>query len=179
MNRLTGKTALVTGGGQGVGQGIALALCAEGARVAVAGRTLAPWKRPVRKSARAVARHWRCSATSPRRRPSSSAWPRCWKRSARSTSGQQRPDRTPGPIAGGQRRGLRPRHGLRPLATLRLMRACQPYLRGGGVVVNLASSAAVRWDACGYGAYAAAKEAIRCLSRAAACEWGLMAYASM
>lgn len=59
-----------------------------------------------------------------------------------------------------------------PLATLRLMRACHPYLRGGGVVVNLASSAAVRWDACGYGAYAAAKEAIRCLSRAAACEWG-------
>ncbi|MFK4235647.1 SDR family NAD(P)-dependent oxidoreductase [Pseudomonas guariconensis] len=59
-----------------------------------------------------------------------------------------------------------------PLATLRLMRACHPYLRGGGVVVNLASSAAVRWDACGYGAYAAAKEAIRCLSRAAACKWG-------
>ncbi|MEG9623818.1 SDR family NAD(P)-dependent oxidoreductase [Pseudomonas guariconensis] len=59
-----------------------------------------------------------------------------------------------------------------PLATLRLMRACHPYLRGGGVVVNLASSAAVRWDACGYGAYAAAKEAIRCLRRAAACKWG-------
>ena len=38
---LQGKAALVTGAGQGVGQGIALALAAEGARVAVTGRTLA------------------------------------------------------------------------------------------------------------------------------------------
>ena len=37
---LTDKVALVTGAGQGVGQGIALALAAEGARVAIAGRTL-------------------------------------------------------------------------------------------------------------------------------------------
>ncbi|MBK6403063.1 MAG: SDR family NAD(P)-dependent oxidoreductase [Rhodocyclaceae bacterium] len=39
--RMSGKVALVTGAGQGVGQGIALALAAEGARVAVAGRTIA------------------------------------------------------------------------------------------------------------------------------------------
>ena len=37
---LQGKIALVTGAGQGVGQGIALALAAEGAKVAVTGRTL-------------------------------------------------------------------------------------------------------------------------------------------
>ena len=36
---LDGKVALVTGAGQGVGQGIALALAAEGAKVAVTGRT--------------------------------------------------------------------------------------------------------------------------------------------
>ena len=38
--------------------------------------------------------------------------------------------------------------------------------------VNLASSADKRWDMSGYGAYAATKEAIRSLTRAAACEWG-------
>ena len=37
---LDGKVALVTGAGQGVGQGIALALAAHGARVAVSGRTI-------------------------------------------------------------------------------------------------------------------------------------------
>src|SRR5690625_1782313 len=37
---LSGKVALVTGAGQGVGQGIAFALAAEGARIAVTGRTL-------------------------------------------------------------------------------------------------------------------------------------------
>ena len=39
MGRLQGKVALVTGAGQGVGQGIAYALAAEGAAVAVTGRT--------------------------------------------------------------------------------------------------------------------------------------------
>jgi NAD(P)-dependent dehydrogenase (short-subunit alcohol dehydrogenase family) len=36
--RLSGKTALVTGGGTGIGLGIARALAAEGCRVAIAGR---------------------------------------------------------------------------------------------------------------------------------------------
>ena len=39
MSRLRGKVAIVTGAGQGVGQGIAYALAAEGAAVVVAGRT--------------------------------------------------------------------------------------------------------------------------------------------
>jgi 3-oxoacyl-[acyl-carrier protein] reductase len=41
MNRLSGKTALVTGGGSGIGEGIALALAAEGANVAICGRRAA------------------------------------------------------------------------------------------------------------------------------------------
>ena len=39
MGKLDGKVALVTGAGQGVGRGIALALAAEGAKIAVVGRT--------------------------------------------------------------------------------------------------------------------------------------------
>ena len=53
-----------------------------------------------------------------------------------------------------------------------MMKLCYPHLKGDGVIVNLASSAGKRWDMSGYGAYAATKEAIRSLTRAAACEWG-------
>ena len=31
-----------------------------------------------------------------------------------------------------------------PLATFRFMRACYPYLKGGGVVVNMGSGSAIR-----------------------------------
>src|SRR5947209_7039568 len=38
MSKLTGKTALVTGGGSGIGLAVARSLLAEGARVAITGR---------------------------------------------------------------------------------------------------------------------------------------------
>ena len=61
-----------------------------------------------------------------------------------------------------------------PLASFRFMRACHPHLkaRGGGNIVNLITSAAVRWDSSNYGAYAVAKQGVRALTRAAASEWG-------
>ncbi|MFD7847516.1 SDR family NAD(P)-dependent oxidoreductase, partial [Nocardia sp. NPDC059764] len=61
-----------------------------------------------------------------------------------------------------------------PLASLRFMKACYPHFKAGGdgVIINLTSSAARRWDMAGYGAYAAVKQAIVSLTRAAAAEWG-------
>lgn len=38
MTRLTDKVAIITGAGQGVGRGIALAMAKEGAHIVVAGR---------------------------------------------------------------------------------------------------------------------------------------------
>src|SRR5699024_3710167 len=62
-----------------------------------------------------------------------------------------------------------------PFAAFAFMRACYPYLRasGDGNVVNLVTSAMVRWDQSNYGPYAAAKSSMRSLTNAAAAEWGV------
>jgi NAD(P)-dependent dehydrogenase (short-subunit alcohol dehydrogenase family) len=61
-----------------------------------------------------------------------------------------------------------------PLAAFRLMKLVHPSMaaRGGGTIFNLVSSAGVRWDMSGYGAYGSIKQAMRPLTRAAAAEWG-------
>lgn len=52
------------------------------------------------------------------------------------------------------------------------MQACLPYLKQrGGSIVNFGSPAAITGDAT-FGAYAAAKEAIRAFTKVAAREWG-------
>ncbi|MFP6654316.1 MAG: SDR family oxidoreductase, partial [Myxococcota bacterium] len=60
--------------------------------------------------------------------------------------------------------------GLR--GTFYFMRACHPYLKTrGGRIINVGSGAGLDGMA-GQGAYGAAKEAIRALSKTAAREWG-------
>ena len=46
-NRLEGKVAIVTGGGTGIGHGIAVMLAREGARVVVCGRRMGPLEETV------------------------------------------------------------------------------------------------------------------------------------
>jgi NAD(P)-dependent dehydrogenase (short-subunit alcohol dehydrogenase family) len=174
MGTLDGKVAIVTGAGQGVGEGIALALAKEGAAIVAAGRT----------ESKVIATAEKIEAAGGRALPM--LCDVC----------------KPVDIAATIRKTLTEFGGIDilinnaqivhkdlldnlddgqftevfdsgPFATFRFMKAVKPHMkaRGGGNIVNLATSGAVRWDAKGYGVYAAAKQAIRSLTRAAAHEW--------
>ena len=174
MGKLSGKVALVTGAGQGVGQGIAYALAAEGAAVAVAGRTASK----VEASAAEITKRGGKALAVECNVRNSDSMALCVTKTVQHFGGLNilvnNAQEVPlGPLlkvgdeafTGGWESG--------PLATFRLMKLCHPYLKqNGGSIVNLASGAAKRWDMSGYGTYAAVKEAVRVLTRAAACEWG-------
>jgi NAD(P)-dependent dehydrogenase (short-subunit alcohol dehydrogenase family) len=173
VSTLTGKTAIVTGAGQGVGQGIAFALSDIGASVVVAGRTLSKCEATVEEiesrggSALAVA----CDVND------AASLAACVAATLDKFGGinilvnnaQQVPlgnllDVSDDDFNLGWNSG--------PIATFRMMKLCYPHLKGDGSIINLASTAGRRWDMKTYGPYGAVKEAIRVLTRAAACEWG-------
>lgn len=172
MGKLTGKIALVTGAGQGVGQGIAFALAAEGAAVAVTGRTEAKLastcKEIERRGGRALPVV--CEVKE------EASLVACVQKVVQHFGGLNilvnNAQEVPlGDLLSVSDDALNAGWQSGPLATFRLMKLCHPHLKGDGCIVNLGSSAAKRWDASTYGPYAAVKEAIRSLTRAAACEW--------
>lgn len=61
-----------------------------------------------------------------------------------------------------------------PAASLRMMQLCHPHMKaaGGGAIINCGSASGTQGGVHGEGAYAAAKEAIRGLTKHAAVEWG-------
>jgi NAD(P)-dependent dehydrogenase (short-subunit alcohol dehydrogenase family) len=171
---LEGKVALVTGAGQGVGRGIALALAEQGAAVAAVGRT--PEK--VERTAREI------------RDRAGTAFPfRC------DVADREQVHQTVHEVstqlgrldvlvnsASGLR--LRPVLDITPrdldvvwntsfVGTLTFMQAAFEFLKAvRGTVINVGSGAGLTSDPAGMGLYASVKEAIRTLTRAAAVEWG-------
>lgn len=170
---LEGKVAVVTGAGQGVGQGIALALSKAGARLMVSGRTASKLEDTAKMISKRgdEAKTAVCDVSDPKA-ITSLVQKTC------DTFGQidilvnNAQDVILGPLLKNTDKDYATVMDSGPLATFRLMRAAHPHLiKSKGCIVNLASSSALRWDMSNYGIYAAAKEAIRILTRTAAHEW--------
>jgi NAD(P)-dependent dehydrogenase (short-subunit alcohol dehydrogenase family) len=176
MGILDGKVAIVTGAGQGVGEGIAVALAKEGATLVVAGRTASKVERTAKKiqelghKALAVG----CDVCKPEDIAATIA------ATLKHFGGIDILVNNAQIVHNDLLNNLDDNQFTEtfvsgPFATFRFMKAVYPHMkaRGGGHIVNLATSAAQRWDAKGYGVYAACKQAIRTLSRTAAHEWAL------
>lgn len=173
MPKLAEKIAIVTGAGQGVGRGIALALAAEGARIAVAGRTLSKCETVAGEieAAGGDAIALRCDTTSREDVDACVEAVRSkWERidilvnNAQSMVYRSLRRLSESDIELMWQSG--------PMGSFRFMQACFEALReAGGSVVNVASGSSIAPQPA-MGGYAMAKEATRVLTRAAAVEWG-------
>lgn len=172
MSGLDGKVALVTGAGQGIGQGISYALAAEGAAVSVVGRTEVKLRGTVdeiiRRGGRAIAVVCDVKDGDQVRAAVDQTVRELGGLDVLVNNAQEYNfgsilDVPLDLVEAGWKSG--------PLGTLLFMREAFPHLHDGGVIVNVSSAAAVGSDLAGVGAYSAAKAAIESLSRAAAVEW--------
>jgi NAD(P)-dependent dehydrogenase (short-subunit alcohol dehydrogenase family) len=175
MTALKGKVALITGAGQGIGQGVALALASEGVDLLLAGRTLDKVQETARlvkeRGARAVAVACNVKSADDLAAAVDTAVRDLGGVDILVNNAQEVPlglldDVTDEAFMAGFESG--------PLASFRLMKMVRPHMaaRGGGTIFNFASSAGIRWDMAGYGCYGAIKQATRVLTRAGAAEWG-------
>ena len=172
--RLAGKVAVITGAGQGVGRGIALALAATGAALLLVGRTQSKLDAVV-EEVRATG----ADATALMVDISGDGAAEQIVSTAREQFGgvdilvNNANSAIPASLIDSDETAFREAFEAGPRAGLSLMRAARPSMaeRGGGVIINLASSTAVRWDSVGYGIYAAIKEAQRAITRTASHEW--------
>ncbi len=171
--KLVGKVAIVTGAGQGIGRGIALAMAKEGAKLALTGRTQAKIDAVVAEITALGSEALGLVCDMGDRAQVDRAVQATVERfgridalinNAQSTNQKLIEHTTLEDVALSYNSGT--------MGTFHAMQACLPHLRQqGGSVVNFGSNTAVSGDPT-FGAYAMAKEAIRGLTRVAAKEWG-------
>lgn len=174
MSALKGKVAIITGGGQGVGLGIAQAFAAAGANVAISGRDGAKLERAAEDLRKRGASVLTIPADASKRVDAQRVIAQCVEKFGRldvlvnnaqsSMPGKLLEDIDDDTIALTLNSGL--------LATIYHMQAALPHMKkDGGSIINLGSREGII-GGIGFAIYAATKEAIRGLSRTAAREWG-------
>lgn len=173
--RLADKTAIITGAGQGVGRGIARALARNGARCVIAeiNEETGPRVAAELQSLGAEALFAPCDVT--RREDAQSAVARCIEAFGQLdilVNNAQRAPIRPTPLMDHTDEIVDLSFDTGFRGTLYFMQAAYPHMRKrGGRIINIGSAAGLDGMA-GQGAYGAAKEAIRALSKTAAREWG-------
>ncbi len=174
MTSLTGKTALITGGGQGVGQGIALALAKAGADIVVTGRTVEKCEKSAElireRGVKALALHCDVKSADDLQNSLDETIKQFGRLDILVNNAQEV---ARGTLLSISDKDFTGNFESGPLASFRLMKMAYPYLKETkGHVINLCSSVMKRWDVGTYGVYAAVKAATQQITRAAANEWG-------
>jgi NAD(P)-dependent dehydrogenase (short-subunit alcohol dehydrogenase family) len=175
MGKLTGKVALITGGGQGVGLGIAFALAEAGATIVITGRHEAKLRGAAEQIRAKGAPDVLTAVGDTRRRESAQQTVRATiekfghldvlvNNAQSSAPGLPFENIDDAAIAMTLESGF--------LGTLYFMQASFPHMKErGGSIINLGSREGI-FGGVGMSVYAATKEAIRGLSRSVAREWG-------
>ena len=157
MRSLENKIALITGGGQGVGQGIALALAKQGVHCVVTGRTLEKCEETARllelRDINALALKCNVKSDTDLQKIINATIAKFGQLDILVNNAQEI---VRGPLVSISDEQFKGNWESGPLATFRLMKMAYPHLKKTkGNVINLCSSVMKRWDVGTYGIYAA------------------------